>query len=121
MSEAKCRTHEIIDAAKARGDNSPERAACVVALKDAYARQSAVASFVVEKLQNPVHRLALEMAIQNNQDYWAEALARLLAVYGEDPKTLLPILQMVEAASDADMEDIRAGKISLSDLRQPRD
>lgn len=121
MSEAKCRTHEIIDAAKARGDRSPERAACIVALKEAYVRQSAVASFVVEKLQNPVHRLALEMAIQDNQTYWAEALAKLLAAYGEDPKALLPILHQIEAASEADMEDIKAGKISLSDLRQPRD
>lgn len=121
MSEAKCRTHEIIDAAKARGDRSPERAACICALKEAYARQSAVASFLVEKLQNPVQRLALELEIQNNQTYWAEALAKLLATYGEDPKTLLPVLQQIEAASDADMEDIKAGKISLSDLRQPRD
>lgn len=121
MSDAKCRTHEIIDAAKARGDRSPERAACIVALKDAYAHQSAVASFLVEKLQNPVQRLALEIQIRDNQAYWAEALAKLLVAYGEDPKTLLPILHQIEAASDADMEDIKAGKISINDLRQPRD
>jgi hypothetical protein len=104
-SEPKCRTHEILAAAEARGDGTAyKRAAAWVELLTC--KHKAMRALF---RHDPIRAILIDEVL-------CVAFGDVLVAYGESPDKLIPVMEQLVASSDADVADIAAGKIKLSDL-----